>query len=108
MTTRMANLEEKRSTEKPATRRKPLFLISKVVETIVNKKKQTKSGQLGSSTRHKNKPKKTCQAKQPQQPKSRKAPRLPKRKRHLQKNKLQRQSPLLPPKQTASKIPTKL
>lgn len=39
MTTRMA---EKRSTEKPATRRKPLVLISKVVETIIKKKKQTK------------------------------------------------------------------
>ena len=39
MTTRMA--EEKTSTEKPASRRKPLVLISKVVEKIVKKKKQT-------------------------------------------------------------------
>lgn len=39
MTTRMA--EEKTSTEKPAARRKPLVLISKVVEKIVKKKKQT-------------------------------------------------------------------
>ena len=39
MTTRMA--EEKTSTEKPALRRTPLVLISKVVEKIVKKKKQT-------------------------------------------------------------------
>jgi len=38
MTTRMA--EENRSTEKPAMRRKPLVLISKVVETVVKKRKQ--------------------------------------------------------------------
>jgi len=47
MTTRMADQKEKVSTEKPATKQKPLVLISKVVETIgsiiVNKKKQTKA-----------------------------------------------------------------
>ena len=38
----MADSEEKRSTEKPSTRMKPLVLISKMVETIVKKKKQSK------------------------------------------------------------------